>query len=203
MWEKSFEYLNSCLIAKEMLQNMGMWFIIYFWLLRKCGKRVLNIWIHVWLLRKCWKIWGRDLSFTFGCWENVGEEFWISWIVGLFISWDRILRTKFSYHFGVFTSVCCTNAVEGKSWEAWKLEDERNKEGREEEREERAAAPEEFLVDWRIWIGKEDTWGYCWYYTPLILSLFILYFWMGILFFLLVGIMFKKHKTVKVLSLFS
>ena len=24
MWEKSFEYLNSCLVAKEMLQNMGM-----------------------------------------------------------------------------------------------------------------------------------------------------------------------------------
>ena len=23
MWEKSFEYLNSCLVAKEMLENMG------------------------------------------------------------------------------------------------------------------------------------------------------------------------------------
>jgi len=50
------------------------------------------------------------------------------------------------------------------SWLAWKLEDERKNEGREEER---AAAPEKLLVDWWTWIGEEDIGGYSWCHTSL------------------------------------
>ena len=69
-----------------------------------------------------------------GCWENVGEIFWISWIVGFFISWDRNLLKKVELPFWTLESLQVLIVQMQLKERAEKLENWRMKETKREEK---------------------------------------------------------------------